>query len=147
MGMQTDVVIADPDEAQAVADSDGPAAERPGFTFNGFDRVQLCSLLSLLKAGGPDAEFENYLDHIEVISASSGELPAVSVVSPEMVSLVAAVAGLDGTEFEALAASWAATEEFAGWSGVDVRALLRELGDLAESASLQGKCLLMWQSV
>jgi hypothetical protein len=146
VGVQTDVVIAGLDEAQAVARSDCPAADRAGFTFNGFDRVQLCTLLSLLRAGRPDVEFENYLDRIEVVSAFSGESPAVSVVPPEMVALVARVAGLDGTQFEALAATWAATEEFAGWSGSDVRELLRELGDLAESALLEGKCLLIWQS-
>jgi hypothetical protein len=146
MGVQTDVVIANPDDAQAVADTDGPAAGRGGFTFNGFDRVQLCTLLSLIKAGGPDAEFERYLDRIDVVSASSGEWPVVSVVRPELVTEVAAVAGLEAPEFEALAAAWAATEEFAGWSGSDVQQLLRELGDLAESASLQRKCLLLWQT-
>jgi hypothetical protein len=68
-------------------------------------------------------------------------------VKPEQVAELAAVAGLDDAEFEALAESWATTEEFAGWSGADVRELLRELGDLAESASLQGKCLMLWQSL
>src|SRR3954453_14235997 len=112
MGVRTDVVIADPDEAQAVADKHDPAADREGFTFNGFDRVQLCTLLSLLKAGGPDAEFEPDLDRIEVVSTSAVEWPIVSVVPPDLVVQVAAVAGLDEAEFEALAAAWAATEEF-----------------------------------
>src|SRR5262245_31230108 len=115
MSAQTDVVIADPDEAQAVADSDGPAADRDGFTFSGFDCVQMCILLSLLKVGEPYAEFERYLDRIDVVSASSGEWPVVSVVPTELVAEVAEVAGRDEAEFEALAAAWAATEEFAGW--------------------------------
>lgn len=147
MGLQTDIVIAHPDEAQAIADSDGPATDRPGFTFNGFDRVQLCTLLSLLKAGGPDTDFEHYLDRIEVFNASSGEWPVVSVAPNELVVELAAVAGLEESEFGALASAWAATEEFAGWSAADVRDLLREIGDLAESASLQGKCVMLWQSL
>jgi hypothetical protein len=147
VGMRTDVVVADSDEAQAVADTDGPAADRDGFTFNGFDHVQLCTLLSLLKAGEPGAEFERYLDRIQVVNASSGEWPVVSVVLPQLVAEVATVTGLDEDEFEALAARWAATEEFVGWSGSDVRDLLRDLGDLAETASLQDKCLIIWRSV
>lgn len=121
MGVRTDVVIADVDEAKAVADTDDPATNRNGFTFNGFDHVQLCTLLSLLTSGGPDADFETYLDRINVVSASSGEWPAVSVVIPELVAEVAAVAALEGSQFEALVAAWASTEEFAGWSGADVQ--------------------------
>ena len=88
MGVQTDVVIADLDEVRAVADTDGPAADRNGFKFNGFDRVQLCTLLSLLRSGRPDADFERYLDRIDVVCASSGKWPIVSVVPPELVAEV-----------------------------------------------------------
>lgn len=147
MGVQTDVVIADVDEAQAIADTATPTAEWKGFTFNGFDHVQLCTLLSLLKAGRPNAEFQRYLSAVEPVAVGGEEGPVVVAVRPEQVAELAAVAGLEGAEFESLAASWAATEEFAGWSGSDVRELLRELGDLAESASLQGKCLMLWQSL
>lgn len=147
MGVQTEVVVASPEEAQVVADTDSPAASWDGFTFNGFDRVQLCTLLSLLKGGGPYAEFERYLDRIEVVNASFGEWPVVSVVPPELIADLATVAALDESEFESLAISWAATEEFVGWSATDVRGLLRELCDMADSASLQGKCIMLWQSL
>jgi hypothetical protein len=147
MGVQTDVVIADLEEAQAIADTVNPTAEWEGFTFNGFHHVQLCTLLSLLKTGDPSAEFDRYLDLVEPVSASVEEGPIVFAVRPEQVVELATVAGLDEPEFESLAESWAGTEEFAGWSGADVRELLRNLGDLAESASLQGKCLMLWQSL
>jgi hypothetical protein len=68
-------------------------------------------------------------------------------VRPEQVAELAAVAGLDDDEFEALAEAWAATEEFAGWSAAEVRDLLREMGDLAESALLQDKWVMLWQSL
>jgi hypothetical protein len=145
MGVQTDVLVADADEAQAIADTECPAVDREGFTVSGFDRVQLCTLLSLLKSDAPDAELDRYLDGIKVISASSGEWPVVSVVSAEVVAEVSAIAGLEDEEFEVLAAAWATTEEFEGWSPSDVRQLLRDLGDLAESALLQDKCILLWQ--
>jgi len=147
MGVQTDVVIADLDDAQAIAEMATPTAEWDGFTFNGFDHVQVCTLLSLLSAGRPDAEFQHYLGVVEPVAVGGEEGPVVVGVKPEQVAELAAVARLDEAEFESLAASWAATEEFAGWSGSDVRELLRELGDLAESASLQGKCLMLWQSL
>jgi hypothetical protein len=147
MGVQTDVVIAGPDDAPAIAATATPTAKWDGFTFNGFDHVQVCTLLSLLRAGHPDAEFERYLGVVEPVATGGEEGPVVVGVRPEQVAELAAVAGLDEAEFEALAASWAATEEFAGWSVTDVRDLLRELGDLAESASLQGKWVMLWQSL
>jgi hypothetical protein len=107
----------------------------------------LCTLLSLLKTGSPDAQFERYLSLVEPVSEPAEEGPVVVAVKPEQVDELAIVAGLEGAKFEALAALWAATEEFAGWSGSDVRELLRKLSDLAESASLQGKCLMLWQSL
>ena len=146
MGFQTDILIADLDEAQAVADSDSPTAGRDGFSFTGFDRVQLCTLLSLLKSGTSDAQFDRYLDPIDVVRSSTDEWPVVSVVKPEQVAELATAASLEDGEFEKLAASWAATEEFEGWANSDVRDLLRELADLADTAALQGKCLMIWQS-
>jgi hypothetical protein len=54
---------------------------------------------------------------------------------------------LEEPEFDSLAASWAATEEFNGWSQTDVKDLLRELGDLAETALAKDKILMIWQSL
>jgi hypothetical protein len=147
MGVQTDVLIADLEDAQAIAKTATPAAVWQGFTFNGFDHVQVCTLLSLLKTGRPDAEFQHYLNVVDPVAVGGEDGPVVVGVRPEQVAELAAVAGLEGAEFETLAAAWAATEELAGWSRLDVRDLLREFGDLAESASLQGKYLMLWQSL
>jgi hypothetical protein len=146
MGFQTDVVIADCDEAQALADTDSPANDREGFTFSGFDRVQLCTLLSLINCGNWEMQFDRYLDAIEIVSSSSDEWPVVSVVKPEQVAELARAAELEDEGFGRLKASWAATEEFAGWESQDVHDLLRELTDLADSAKLQRKCVMIWQS-
>src|SRR5687767_7357576 len=117
MGVQTDVVMADRGDAQAVADADSPAAEWPGFTFKGFDNVKLCTLLSLLRVGSPDAEFSRYLDLIAPASEPAEDGPVVFAVPPAEVTELAAVAALAEAQFKALAVTWAATEEFAGWSG------------------------------
>ena len=146
MGFQTDVVIADINDAQAIADSDSPASERSGFTFNGFDRVQLCTLLSLLKSGDSESHFDRYLDSIEIVRSSIDEWPVVSVVKPVEAADLALAASLEDQQFDRLAVSWSETEEFNGWADSDVRILLRELTDLADSAALQKKCLMIWQS-
>jgi hypothetical protein len=147
MGVQTDVLIAGLDDAQAIAETATPTAEWRGFTFNGLDHVHVCTLLSLLKASRPDTEFQRYLKVVQPVAVRGEEGPVVIGIKPEQVAELAAVAGLDKAEFAALASSWAATEEFAGWPGSDVRELLRALGDLAQAASLQGKWLMLWQSL
>jgi hypothetical protein len=147
MVVQTDVVIAGPDDAPAIAATAAPTAEWPGFTFNGFDHVQVCTLLSILSAGCSETEFQRYLGVVEPVAVGSEDGPVVVGIRPEQVAELAAVAGMDEAELESLAATWAATEEFAGWSAAAVRELLRELGDLSESASLQGKWVMLWQSL
>jgi hypothetical protein len=147
VGVQTDVVIADIEDAQAIADSGTPTSDWQGFTYNGFHNVQLCTLLSLLKTNRPDTEFDKFLNLIECVSVPTGEGPLVYAIKPEQVAELAPVARLDDPEFETLASSWHSTEEFVGWSNSDVQELLRELGDLAGSALLQGKCLMIWQSL
>lgn len=146
MGFQADVVIADLEEAQAVADSESPAADRDGFSFTGFDRVQVCTLLSLIESGRWDVHFDRYLDSIEVVRSSTDDWPVVSVILPEQVAQLAAIATLEDMEFEELAHLWAATEEFAGWARADVQNVLRELADLADTARLERKCIMIWQS-
>lgn len=146
MGFHTDILTADVGEAQDIADSESPAANRRGFTFTGFDRVQVCTLLSLIESGSWDTHFDRHLDNIDVVRSSADDWPVVSVIRPEQVEQLAAVASFEDAEFEKLADLWAATEEFEGWTQSDVRDLLRELADLADSARLECKSILIWQS-
>jgi hypothetical protein len=66
-------------------------------------------------------------------------------VGADEVAELAAVAGMEGDELVRLSGAWGGTSEFEGWSGSDVSELLRAIGDLAESAALECKCLLLWQ--
>ncbi|WP_088252183.1 hypothetical protein [Fimbriiglobus ruber] len=147
MGVQTDVVIAPLSDAQAIADSTTPTTEWEGFTFNRFDHVHLCTLLSLLKTGRSDVEFQHYLSATEPVAVHGEEGSVVVGIKPELVIELAVVAGLEKSEFEALAQKWQATEELGGWSIPDIRDLLRRLGALAQAASLQGMWLMLWQSL
>lgn len=147
MGVQTDVVIADPDDGAAIAAAVTPTTKWEGFTFNGFDHVQVCTLLSLLKVGSPGVQFEHYLSLIQPVAVGGDEGPVVIGIKPAQVAELATVAQLDDAAFQAVAASWAATDEFDGWLPADSQELLRALGDLAESALRQGKWVMLWQSL
>jgi hypothetical protein len=147
MGVLSDLVVADVSEAQAVADSVEPAREWEGFTFKGLDHVKLCTLLSLVQTGSPQREFERYLDLIDPVSAPANDGPIVFAVREAEVRQLATIAAMEQDEFQRLARAWAETDELRDWSESEVSDLLRSVADLAESASLQGKCLLLWISL
>ncbi|MCE9545695.1 MAG: hypothetical protein K8T25_09285 [Planctomycetia bacterium] len=147
MGVQSDLIIADLAEAQAVAETDCPAADWDGFTFNGLDNVKLCTLLSLLHAGDPTLKFDHYLNLVDVASLPAEEGPVVFALKSQQVTELAAISSLEVAEFEKLAKSWGCTEELERWSGAEVSELLQAIGDLAETAMLERKCLLLWQSL
>jgi hypothetical protein len=148
VGVKSNLVIADPGDFEEVASSDDPASHWHGFTFNGLDRVKLCALLSLLKSGSPDGEFEEYLDWVSADGrrSESDERPCVSTVRPDEVAELAVTAAMEDAELDQLAMEWGATEEFAGWSEWEIGELLRRIGDLAETAMLQEKCLILRHS-
>lgn len=146
MSVHTEVVIAHADEAQSIADSDEPSSDRQGFVFNGFDSVQLCTLLSIIKAGDPGTAYEGFYNQIEFVSNSNDDFPVVSSIPVHLVNELKSVAALEDDAFMALTTSWSETGEFDGWKQEDVQDLLRELGDLAETASLDNKCLMIWQN-
>jgi len=85
MAFQSHVLIADFSESQAIADSESPTDGRDGFTFTGFDRVQLCTLLSLLQSGTSNTHFDQYLDLIDIVNSTTGVWPVVSVVKSAQV--------------------------------------------------------------
>lgn len=147
MGVQSDLVIADLADAQDVAESEGPASQWEGFTFNGLDNVKLCTLLSLLAADDPMSDFDRFHDRIQVVSPPTDDGPIVHAIHRAEVAELAKVAAMESEEFDQVVNSWGGTEEFEGWSSSEVRDLLQSVGNLAETASLEGKCLLLWCSL
>jgi hypothetical protein len=143
MGFSAELVIADRDEAQAVVDSDQPSRDWDGFLCNGFDSVKLCTLLSILKTGSPHQAFGEFQNDVRDVTWVGGEGRWIEAVSSDAVALLATVAQCDDDQFEILVAQWAQTEEFDGWKREDVKSLLRNVGDLAETALLQDKGLLL----
>jgi hypothetical protein len=101
----------------------------------------------LLLAGDPMQDFDRCLDLVEAVIPPADEGPVVFAVHADEVAALAAVVAMERDEFDRLSEAWGSTEEFEGWSKPEVSELLRAIGDLAESASLEGKCLLLWQGL
>lgn len=145
MGIQSDLVIAGADEAEDVRASESPSAEWDGFSFQGLENVKLATLLSLISSRSPDGEYEKWLGELPVVGEVD-DRPWLFALSRAAVKSLATIAAQDGEEFEGLAEQWAATDEFEGWEPADVSDLLRSIGDLAESATLERKTMFLWVS-
>ena len=64
-----------------------------------------------------------------------------------MIESLASLANLEVDDFDNLAESWGSTDEFDGWAVDEVNDLLREVGDLAESAKLKGSAIMLWMEL
>jgi hypothetical protein len=123
--------------------SGDPTNSWDGFAFKGVDRVRLITLWSLIESRSPDDRFQDRSETVRVIQ-DEGDQRSVDVIPEKMVAALASVAALPDGDFDRLAASWGETEEFEGWEEAEVADLLRLVGDLAETAQLEGKTLLLW---
>ena len=144
MGSHSNLLIADQDELENLACSDDPARRWPGFAFSGLDVVKICALLSLLKGGSPDGEPLATAGDVEGHGHEGKAPPHASTLGPDDVAELAVTAGMEDSELDELAMDWGSTHSFLGWSEWEVGELLRRIGDLAETAMLQEKCLVLW---
>ncbi|OAI53151.1 hypothetical protein AYO47_01010 [Planctomyces sp. SCGC AG-212-M04] len=143
MGVSSELVVADSAEAESVTDSDEPSGSWEGFAFAGLDRIKLTTLAAILEQGEAYESLDSRLDAISVVR-NSDDGPWVDVLPPEMVLTLSRIASMEGDSIQDLLEKWSATDELEGWGKNDVCDLLREIGDLAESAVLQRKTLLLW---
>jgi len=146
MSVQSDLILAPADAAEDIRASDGPAAEWDGFSFKGMDNVKIAVLLSLLSSQSPSTDYEKWLEMIPA-TGENEDGPCVFAFADEAVEALAAVASTEGDEFEDLAKRWGATREFEGWQPDEVNDLLRSLGNLAETATLERQSMFLWMSL
>jgi hypothetical protein len=146
MGVRSELVVAGASEADAIAAVDEPTSTWEGFSYTGLDVIKLMTLWALLESDSPNNRFEERLDSVNCITCSESG-PWVDVLSPEAVRAFVQAASMAEEQFESVANAWAETEEFDGWEAEDVIDLLRSVGDLAESAVLSGKTLVLRTSM
>ena len=137
MGILTNIVAADEDELESIADSLRPVDQWSGIEKRGLDTAKIATLHSLLTGD----EFELAASFYEPVAG--GETAIVLRLAEEVMGKLASY---EEDALEAVAAELAATEEFEmeGWDNGEVHDLVQELADLARIADSQEQTLFVW---
>jgi hypothetical protein len=138
-GVTTDLLVADPRDATAVAEATAPRARWAGIDARGVDQVKLGTLWALL--AGREYRDELVLEFVPLHEVSEDGPWVFRVPDP----LVALLADVDDAGASRAAPAWAATDELAldGWDAEGAAALIDGLRGLARGARAGGKPLLM----
>ena len=142
MGVLTDLVIADEDDANRIAHSQYPLGEFTGIDIKGIDSVKLTTLHSIL-SGMP---FEDLLAQYKPVIEASEDGPWVFLLPNDIVERLA---NLDESGITNISDQWGITEEFQldRWSQNDVTTVLNDIVNLTRQASAQGKHVFAWMSL
>lgn len=148
MGVLSDIIIADTNEASPINAARGTHAKSWScLESKGIDTIKLGTLSQILNNRSVDdvntvATF--MID--QVLDKKSDEGPWVYLVPEQLHS---ALLSLDEDAQESVAEKWAATEEFTldGWQAADVEEYLGDLIAHARKARDAGKTLLLWMSL
>jgi hypothetical protein len=148
MGVLSDIIIAEPDEAAAINAARGTHLNRwPCLESKGIDTIKL-GTLSQIMAGRPVEDIDAISTFMtdDMLDQGSDEGPWIFLV-PEQLKLSLAAINKDAEE--EIARKWACTEEFAlgGWDVTDVEEYLHDLIAHAGRAREAGKSLLLWMSL
>lgn len=144
MSVLSDLIIADPQEAQDVAQCDEPARDWEGIEIKTLDPVTLGSLWAILTKASEAEAVGKLVDQIALLHNVSDNGPWVYEIPRQLRDALAEVSGMETEEVQPVAEAWAATDELKGWEYEEVESVLREVADLADTARLLGKDLLLW---
>jgi hypothetical protein len=138
LGILTNIVAAEEDEAGEVGESLRPVDQWSGIERRGIDTAKIATLHCLLTGD----EFEEAVGHYEPVYAAD-EGAIVLRLADEVLERLAT---LDEEALELVAEELAATEEYEmeQWDAEEVQALVMELADLARLAESQGQVLFVW---
>lgn len=125
MGLLTDFIIADEDEAEALSVAVAPLKKWQGFDAKGLDEVKLAKLYALLTSVPYQ---KGLLREFELRASGSDNGPWVTRLPPALVQALASL-----TDVESTGSAWAEIEEFDrdGW---EKEAVARALGRLCDAA-------------
>jgi hypothetical protein len=139
MGVLTDIVVVDCEQAEDVLNAEMPSESFPGFDAKGLDAIKLASLRAILTNEDYDAA---WAQHMPLVAGDeNGEGPWVYDLPDD---IVATLADLPLSDEARVAADWAATDELADCSLELVHELLHQLANCARRAAQANKRLLMW---
>jgi hypothetical protein len=146
MGVISTLLVARPNEAEAVLASDEPSRTWDGFSYRGLDRIKLATLWALVESNFDNDRLNDRLDQIRTIPQGD-KGPWVDILPTTMLSELASIAVMEEDDQARVAELWGKTNEFRYWDRSKVIDLLRSIGDAAETAQLDGKTLLLWTSL
>ena len=144
MTLVTDILVVDRADIRALAESGEAGDGWEGYTYENFNNVKLCKLLSLLRTGDAQQDFERYMALVEPLPRAAKGSP-MYLVDGDQVAELAAVDAMEDDELGPLVTAWHNAKEFEDWEKPDVTSLLLMIGELAEIASVEDKLLLLWQ--
>ncbi len=137
MGVLTDLVIANTDEAEAVANSTTPSEQWRGIDAKGHSEITLGTLHSILR--GEDYN-ETALVEFPLLAQASEERAWVFAVPTD---LVTTLHQLDDAQIPEIVSEWLKSDEMQN-TNYNVEGFVRELKSLATEAVSQQKPILMW---
>jgi hypothetical protein len=148
MGVLSDFIIADADEAAAINAAGGAHLKRwDCLESKGIDAIKLWTLQQIL-AGQPldDVNAAATFMANDMIAEASDDGPWVFKVPAD---LQGSIAALTPSALGRVAATWAATEEFTivGRTAPVVEEYLHDLVSLAQRARAAKKSILLWMSL
>jgi hypothetical protein len=136
MVMTATLVIADPDEVEAIGESFAPLQDWRGVELQGIDPAKIAMLHCILTG---DA-FDEVLTQYEPVYAASAEGPWVIAVPQAPIEKLPL---LEEEVLEQIGDEWAATEDFErdNWPVTAVQEVLAELAALASIGIAQEKAM------
>ncbi|MCC6738341.1 MAG: hypothetical protein IT452_04800 [Planctomycetia bacterium] len=146
MGGLSELVVAPAESAEEVLASDDPGRRWTSFAFKGMDNVKFALLLSMICSQSPDAEFTRWLEAVAPAGSEESGTPQVFRFSGEATRRLAEIASLGNDEVEDLAEDLQRVEDFEGWEIAEISELVRQSGDLADTAVLEETALFLWVS-
>lgn len=138
MNILTNIIAADEDELEAVAESEHPVEEWSGIERRGIDTGKIVMLHCLLTGDEFDLAAGAY-EPVYVDDEGAVVLRMSDAATEKL-------ANLDEEFLETIAEELAATEEFEkeDWDFEEVQSLVMDLADLARLADSQGQVLFVW---
>lgn len=142
MGVLTDLIIADPSEAEVVATTPYPLGRWPGLDAKGLTLITLESLFDILAY----QESQSSASEFALLHQASEEGPWVCHAPDQF---VLALAALHDKDVPRVAHVWIETEEMQldASDASDVEQLLQAMRDLARQAAAAKKSILVWMSL
>lgn len=147
MAIYTDVIVADPSEAEAILAAGGQHSKRwDCLQAKSVDPVKLGTLSAILKNESPDEIGLALFMQDALLVQTSDDGPWIYRIPNE---LVTALTLLDADAIEQIAEHWAQTEELIAdrWTTPDAEEYLADFTGRAKSARAKNKGLLLWVSV